>query len=98
MMKTSKFSLSHLRIIGLLCVAGLLLAGFTEVQARYSISQIQQAPVNVPVPVLRQATGTSCGEAVIAMTYNYAFPNTPISEQEVIDYATANGYYTEGLT
>jgi len=32
------------------------------------------------------------------MTYNYADPATPISEQEVIDYATANGYYTEELS
>lgn len=31
------------------------------------------------------------------MTYNYAYPATPISEQQVIEYATANGYFTEGL-
>ena len=31
------------------------------------------------------------------MTYNYAYPSTPITEQQVIDYAAANGYFTEDL-
>ena len=31
------------------------------------------------------------------MTYNYAYPSTPIVEQQVIDYAAANGYFTEDL-
>ena len=49
------------------------------------------------IPVFQQSRGTSCGEAVIAMTYNYTYPSTPITEQEVIEYATAHGYYTEDL-
>ena len=85
-------------MIGLICMGGLVLAGFTEVVGRYSTAQLRQDPVNLQVPVLQQSKGTSCGEAVIAMTYNYAYPDTPITEQEVIDYATANGYYTEELT
>ncbi|MBN2116922.1 MAG: hypothetical protein JW730_10135 [Anaerolineales bacterium] len=96
-MKRKKLSRVHLRIIGLICAAGLLLAGFTEARGRYSISQLREEPLNLPVPVMQQSRGTSCGEAVIAMTYNYAYPETPISEQEVIDYAAANGYYTEDL-
>ena len=75
-----------------------MLIGFTEAFGQYSISQLQEEPVNVPVPVLQQSRGTSCGEAVIAMTYNYAYPNTPITEQQVIEYATANGYFTEDLS
>ena len=31
------------------------------------------------------------------MIYNYTYPETPISEQQVIEYATANGYYTPDL-
>jgi hypothetical protein len=95
--KKKKFSRIPLRIIGLICVAGLLLAGFTQVRGRYSLSQLQQEPLDVPVPVMRQSLSTSCGEAVIAMTYNYAYPATPISEQQVIEYAAANGYYTADL-
>ena len=50
------------------------------------------------VATFQQSRGTSCGEAVIAMVYNYAYPQTPIYEQEVIDYATAEGYFTEGVS
>jgi hypothetical protein len=96
-MKRKKFSRVPLRIIGLICAAGLLLAGFTEVRGRYSMSRLQQEPLDLPVPVMRQSLSTSCGEAVIAMTYNYAYPDTPIREQEVIEYAAANGYYTADL-
>lgn len=97
-MKTDKLRLTRSRkILSLLCVSGLLLIGFTEAFGQYSISQLQQEPVDLSVPVLLQSRGTSCGEAVIAMTYNYAYPNTPITEQAVIEYAIANGYFTEDL-
>jgi hypothetical protein len=92
--KRKKFSRLPLWIFLVIGVAGLLLAGFTQVRGRYSIAQLQQEPIDLPVPVVRQSLSTSCGEAVIAMTYNYAYPETPISEQEVIEYAAANGYYT----
>lgn len=87
----------HLGIIGVICVLGLLLAGFTQVRGRSSLARLQQEPLDLPVPVLRQSLSSSCGEAVIAMTYNYAYPDTPISEREVIEYAAANGYYTADL-
>jgi len=60
-----------------------------------SISQLKQDPLNLEVSGIQQSRGTSCGEAVIAMVYNYAYPQTSISEQEVIEYAAAHGYYTE---
>lgn len=97
-MGMNKFSLLHWKFISLVCVAGLLLAGFTEARGRYSVSQLRQEPLTLPVPVVRQSKGTSCGEAVIAMAYNYAYPDTPISEGEVIAYAASNGYYFEDLS
>jgi hypothetical protein len=97
-MKTNKSAFSRSRkILSFLCVGGLLLIGFTGAFGQYSNSQIQDEPVNLPVPILKQSSGTSCGEAVITMVYNYAYPATPITEQEVIEYATANGYFTEGV-
>ncbi len=96
-MNKNKFSLSLWKVIGWICAAGLLLAGFTGAQGLYSMSQLQQGPLNVPVPVLRQSRSTSCGEAAIVMIYNYVHPETPIDEQEVIEYASATGYYTAGL-
>ena len=97
-MKTNKSAFSRSRkILSFLCVGGLVLIGFTEAFGQYSLSQLQQEPAHLPVPVLQQSRGTSCGEAVIAMTYNYAYPNTPITERQVIEYAAANGYFTEDL-
>lgn len=90
------FSPTRLRIVGLICAGVVIWAGFTEMAGRYSISKLQQAPLNLPVPVMQQSWGTSCGEAVIAMTYNYAHPGSPIAEPEVISYASANEYYTAG--
>ena len=93
-MKKLSFSRAS-KIVGLICLLGLMFLGFTEARGKYSISQLQREPLMLEVPVMRQSRGTSCGEAVIAMVYNYAFPSTSISEQQVIEYATANGYYTE---
>ena len=97
-MKTKKTAFSRSRkILSFLCVGGLALIGFTGAFGQYSLAQLQSEPINLPVPVLQQSRGTSCGEAVIAMTYNYAYPNMPITEQQIIEYAAANGYFTEDL-
>ncbi len=77
---------------------GLLIVGFTQAFAHPSITQLQAQPLDLDVAVLKQSSGTSCGEAVIAMTYNYAYPNHPITEAEVIQYATTNEYYTPNLS
>jgi hypothetical protein len=97
-MKTKKTAFSRSRkVLSFLCAGGLMLIGLTEAFGQYSLAQLQSDPIHLPVPVLQQSRGTSCGEAVIAMTYNYAYPNTPLAEQQVIEYAAANGYFTEDL-
>ena len=75
----------------------LLFAGFTEAYNRYSVGQLQREPLDLPVAMVQQSLGTSCGEAVIAMVYNFAYPATPISEAQVIEYAASQGYFTEGI-
>ena len=97
-MKTNKLTFSRSRrILVFLCAGALLMIGFTQAFGQYSVSQLQKEPLQLQVPVLQQSRGTSCGEAVIAMVYNYAFPDRPLTEQEVIEYAAANGYFTEDL-
>lgn len=97
-MKSRKLSFARAsKIVGLICVSGLLFLGFTQVRGQYSLAQLQQTPLMLQVPVLQQSRGTSCGEAVIAMVYNYVYPEAPITEQQVIDYAAPNGYYTEDV-
>ena len=94
-----KLSPTSLRIFSLIGISGLFLyVVFTQFVGQYSISQLQQDPLNLQVDIIQQSRGTSCGEAVIAMVYNYAYPQTPISEQEVIDYAAGHGYYTEDFS
>jgi len=83
-----KQSLAHLRTFSLIGIGGLFLyAGFTQMIGKNPISRLQQEPLNLQVEVGQQSKGTSCGEAVIVMVYNYAYPHAPINEQEVIDYA-----------
>jgi hypothetical protein len=94
-MKPNLFSGAKLKLIGFTCLAGLLLAGFTQV-TRPSTSSLQQSPVILDVPVVKQMWSTSCGEAVIAMTYSFVFPEKkPLKEAEIIEFASINGYYTE---
>ena len=92
-----KNKLTRLKIISLIGIGALALAGFRQMLGQYSVSRLQQEPLNLEVPVVKQLTGTSCGEAVIVMAYNYAHPITPLNEQEVIEYATAQGYFTPGV-
>jgi len=93
-----RFSSTGLKIFILICIGSLLLAGFSRMAGQYSETWLQDQPLSLDVKVLRQSRGTSCGEAVIAMVYNYGSPQGPITEEQVIDYATAQGYYTEDLS
>jgi len=88
------FSPIRLRVLGLICILGLLLVSFTQAFVPPSASQLKEQPIDLQVSVLKQMQSTSCGEAVIAMTYNYMYPDTPITEAEVISYAKTNEYYT----
>ena len=93
---TINISSTSLRIFSLICIGGFFLyALFSQLMGQASISRLQREPLNLQVEIVQQSRGSSCGEAVIAMVCNYAYPQTPISEQEVIDYAAGHGYYTE---
>jgi len=96
MMKTKK--LFHIRIASLIAIGALALVGFTQMIGKYSIARLQNEPLILDVPMVKQSSGTSCGEAVIAMAYNYAYPETPLTEQAVIEYATAHGYFTPSVS
>lgn len=96
LMKKLSFSRAK-QVVGLICLAGFLFLGFTEMRGRYSTAQLLQEPLILDVPVVKQSLSTSCGEAVIAMVYNYVHSDAPITEQQVIAYAGPNGYYTADL-
>jgi len=89
--------LARLKIISLIGIGALALAGFRQMIGQYSVSRLQDEPLNLQIDPILQSKSTSCGEAVIVMAYNYAHPQTPLTEQEVIEYATAHGYFTPGV-
>ena len=86
---------SRLKLIGLIGIGALALAAFSQMMQQSSIARLQQESLDIQVDATQQSKSTSCGEAVIVMAYNYAHPQTPIHEQEVIEYATVQGYFTE---
>lgn len=88
---------ARLKIIALIALGTLALAAFSQMIQQSSIARLQQEPLNIQVDAIQQSKSTSCGEAVIVMAYNYAHPQTSIHEQEVIEYATSQGYFTEGI-
>lgn len=98
MTKTRKSLAGNWKVFSLLLVGSLVFAGFTQMYKPSSVALLQQGPLKIDVAPFRQLKSTSCGEAVIAMVYNYTYPLAPINEQEVIDYAVAEKYYTEDLS
>ncbi len=89
----------RLTILNLLCIGALLTLGFApfaDGDETYWERQLRlRGKMNLPVRAIVQAKYTSCGEAVITMAYNYAYPEEQVTEQEVIDFALAEGYYIE---
>ncbi len=51
--------------------------------------------IQLTVWPLRQSKITSCGPAVLAMAYHYAYPEGTISERAILTYAEGQGWYTE---
>jgi len=86
----------HHVILSLLCIGAFLSAGFgTTTDSYWARQLLKYGKMNLPVSVVVQSEMTSCGEAVIVMAYNYAYPETRINERSVIEFATRQGYYTE---
>jgi hypothetical protein len=84
-------------VVGLLSVT-LVSAAWVQMSARYLTASLQAKPVVLSVTMLAQSRATSCGEAAIAMAYNYAYPQTTLNEQTVIEYGTNQGYFTEAVS
>lgn len=51
--------------------------------------------LQLEVTPFRQSKITSCGPAVLAMAYRYAYPSENISERHILTYAEKQGWYTE---
>lgn len=51
--------------------------------------------IQLPVRPFQQSKITSCGPAVLAMAYQYAYPMGNVSERAILSYAERQGWYTE---
>lgn len=86
----------HLMALNLLSVGALLVTAFGSIPESYWARMLRlYGRMNLPVDAILQSKVTSCGPAVIVMAYNYANPEKQIDEQEVIEYASGEEYYTE---
>ena len=81
-------------ILAMAGMGALLYSGFTPISEASLVHQLGQQALVLPVKPLQQMQVTSCGEAAITMAYNYAYPQEPIQESEVLGYATDMGYFT----
>ena len=82
--------------LNLLSIGALLSMGFGTITDGYWGRKLHRyGAMNLPVEAVVQSKLTSCGEAAIVMAYNYAYPETRLTEREVITYAAAHGYYDE---
>ena len=86
---------TSLAIFALFCISSLLYSGFEPLPEDYMIRQLQQEPLNLQIEPIQQKKITSCGEAAITMAYNYANPEEPVKELDVVAFATQKGYYTD---
>ena len=93
-MEMKKIVVLMLLVVSLMSVL-LISAVWVRTSGKNLIGSIQTEPVMLQIPPLAQLQATSCGEAVIVMTYNYAHPESPLNEADVIVYAAENGYFTE---
>lgn len=97
-MKLKKISPTAQRLASLLAIAALFVyAAAARILQGNSIERLKNEPLHLQVGVLQQSLATSCGEAVITMVHNHAHPEETVSEAEVIEYAAAQGYFTEGV-
>ena len=83
-----------LLVVGLMSVL-LISAAWLRTSGQNLLGSLQDGPVMLKIPPLAQLQVTSCGEAVIVMTYNYAHPESLLNEADVIAYAAEKGYFTE---
>lgn len=92
-------TLRLLTTITLTTLMSLVSVGFIPIPD-HDEEQLSEQPlesVYLTVKPLQQRKITSCGEAAITMAYNYAYPETPLQELDVIAFAMQNDYYIDNL-
>ena len=80
----------------LACINFLVSVGFVPYpEDEYPPRPTGPRPIQLEVEPLQQKKITSCGQAAITMAYNYAHPESPLAELDVIAFAMEYGYYVD---
>lgn len=87
-------SLICLALLSLLGIAASMDSGIQAADKADRLAKFEEKPLMLKVDPLQQMLYTSCGEAAITMTYNYANLDAPITERAVIEFARRHGYFT----
>jgi hypothetical protein len=83
-----------LAVAALFVISGPASSAFMQVHAGAIARKVDDQPLQLDVQPALQSEPNSCGEAAILMAYNYAYPQAPIDEAQIIRYAKSMGYYT----
>lgn len=93
---TTKYSFPKIAMLTLVCISSLLSLAFVPFPDDEDAPRTPPpGPVQLQVKPLQQKKITSCGEAAITMAYNYAFPDSPLAEMDIVAFAMENGYYID---
>jgi len=93
---TMKNPLHQLALLTLLCLASFWTLGLVPFPDDEDAPHTPPpGPVQLQIKPLQQKKITSCGEAAITMAYNYAYPDSPLNELDIVNFAMENGYYTD---
>jgi hypothetical protein len=98
MMKRTNLAARHRILVRwMIVMVACVSLGFAPLQDEgYWARQLRlYGKMNLPVDVILQSKYTSCGPAVIAMAYKYAYPETRVNEERIIGYAAKEKYYIE---
>jgi hypothetical protein len=83
-------------LAAVILINALLTSSFISIHIGEQLFQpVVPETLNLLVKPIQQRKITSCGEAVITMAYNYTYPQTPIDELDVIEFAIRNKYYID---
>ncbi|NWG07335.1 MAG: C39 family peptidase [Chloroflexi bacterium] len=85
----------RLTVLILLCLGSFLNLGLVPFPDDEIPARKPPGPILLPVEPLQQKKITSCGQASFVMAYNYAHPDTPLMELDVIAFAMQMGYYVD---
>ncbi len=91
-----KFAVHKNVMLLLVCISSLLSLGFLpDPEGGIPSRPSGIVPIQLQIKPLQQKKITSCGEAAITMAYNYAYPDSPLEELDIVAFAMDNGYYTD---